>query len=414
MRRFLLAILLFACCGLAAAKPGVDVGGELSSEFGVAFDGTVSVASATLTLRASGEVGAGLFPDASFEAELIGSYDGAAGGGEVRLGKAYATVYLKQFDVIAGQQIIAWGTTDALSPVDVLNPRDLSFPVADPADDKLPIPALRVILHAPEGLTVDSVLVPVFEASVAPAARWQTTAAPALPPGVQIVGQEPTDDERPGVELANVQFGVRATLDLDVLAGADVSLAYVHGIKTVPTVSVRLVPTPTAGEYLAQSVLSYDRYDLVGVDFSAATSWAVFRGEAAYTFTHDPNGTDPTIGNPGYQAVLEVEHTFPSGLLGQLEAIVEHTRADQGGTGQTTVSGLVTLHYEPSARASLEASWLFDLNDGSGMLRPHLDYAFADGVHGTADLYVFYGRDGSRYGAWKDNGQLRVGLTYAF
>lgn len=416
MRRVLLISLLAAFGAWAAAQPHVEFGGEVATEFGVAFDGALPVASASLTLRAKGEVGSVPLPDASFQAELIGSYDAADGGADVRLGVAFATVYLPEWDLVAGQQIISWGSTDAVSPVDVLNPRDLSFPVADPAEQKLPVPAVRVILHAPEDVTFDVVVVPAFRASVPPGPRWQTggAAVPALPPGVTIVGQAPTLDEAPVAELANVQVGARGTLAVDVLSGADVSLTYVHGIKTSPTASAQLVPTATPGQYLLQPVLHYDRYDLLGLDFSAATTWAVFRGEAAYTVTHDPDGTDPAIGNPGYQAVLEAEHTFSGGLLAQLEAIVEHTLAGQDSGGRTDISGLVSLHYQPSARVTTDASWLHDFSDGSGLLRPEVSYAFADGVTGTAELYVFYGRDGSRYGDWRDNGQLRIGLTYAF
>jgi len=33
---------------------------------------------------------------------------------------------------------------------------------------------------------------------------------------------------------------------------------------------------------------------------------------------------------------------------------------------------------------------------------------------GTASAYVFYGGDGTEFGGWRENSQLRVGLNYAF
>ncbi len=409
-----LGLPLLASAALAAGK--LDFGGELNATFGVAFDGSLPVASACLRLGASGEVGSGLFPEASFEAELKGCYDAATGDADLRLGRAYATVYLDQLDLVVGQQLVFWGSTDAVNPVDVLNPRDLSFPVADPEDQKLPAPMIRATFHAPEDVTIDLVLIPVFTPSELPAERWQTDAPASLPlpPGVTVVGRAPTSDQRPAAELRNVQFGVRTTLAVDALDGADVSVSYVRGTRTTPTVSATLVPTQTPGQMLLQPVLSYDRYSLVGLDFSVAAAQVVIRGEAAYTFTDDPGGNDPAIGNPGYQAVLEAEHTFPGGALATLQAIVEHTNGDAGQDGTTDVSGLATIHYEAGPRLTTEAAWLHDLSDGSGMVRPRLSYAFADGVTGTADLIVFYGRDGTRYGDWRDNGQLRVGLAYAF
>ncbi len=418
MRRVLIAVLLLALAATASAQASVHLGGEVKATFGVAFDGTLPIAASCLTLRANGDVGSGVFPDASYEAELVGCYDAATGLADVHLGKAFATVYLGDIDLMVGQQVAFWGSTDAVNPEDVLNPRDLSYPVADPAEQRIPVPMIRAIVHdRTDGLKLDLVVIPVFRASVQPGPAWQgaASAGASLPPGVTVVGQAPTENHLPEAKLANVQFGARATLDLDVLSGGDVSVAYVHGIRTTPTASVDVVPTATPGQILLQPVLDYDRYDLLGADVSLATSYAVFRGEAAYTFTHDPHGTDPTVGNPGYRAVLEAEHTFASGAVGALEAIAEHTNADQGqNNGVTEVSSLATVQYDATARLSTQAAWLHDFTDGSGMLRPRVRYTFADGVTGTADLAVFYGRDNSRYGAWRDNSQLRLSLSYAF
>ncbi len=418
MRRALVILLLLVLAATAAAQASIHLGGEVKATFGVAFDGTLPIAASCLTLHANGNVGSGVLPDASYEAEFIGCYDAATGQTDVHLGKAYATVYLGDTDLIVGQQIAFWGSTDAVNPEDVLNPRDLTYPVADPAAQRIPVPMIRAIVHdQPDGVKLDLVVIPVFRASQEPGPAWQTTTSTSItpPPGVTIVGQAATVDNLPEAKLANVQFGARATLDLSVLSGGDVSVAYFHGIRTTPTASANLVATSTAGQVLLEPVLNYDRYDLLGADFSLATSHAVFRGEAAYTFTHDPNGTDPAIGNPGYRAVLEAEHTFASGAVGTLEGIVEHTNADQGQDNAITeISSLATIQYDASARLSAQAAWLHDFTDGSGMLRPQLSYTFADGVTGTADLAVFYGREGSRYGAWRNNSQLRLSLTYAF
>src|SRR5690606_28559383 len=99
----------------------------------------------------------------------------------------------------------------------------------------------------------------------------------------------------------NVQFGARATL----AAGAfDVSATYFTGFRTEPTASARLVPTGTPGQFHLQPVIRYDRMQLVGVDFSGAIGPVVVRGEAAYEFTADADGTDPAVGNHSLQAVL--------------------------------------------------------------------------------------------------------------
>ncbi|MGM0578454.1 MAG: DUF1302 family protein [Myxococcota bacterium] len=49
------------------------------------------------------------------------------------------------FEIVLGRQIVAWGEGDALSPLDVVNPRDLREPgLADLEDLRLPVLATRV------------------------------------------------------------------------------------------------------------------------------------------------------------------------------------------------------------------------------------------------------------------------------
>src|SRR5690606_5636205 len=145
-----------------------------------------------------------------------------------RLGRAYATAFLGDVDLSVGNQVVSWGSVDVLNPVDVVNPRDLSYPVADPASQKLATPMLRAVAHAPGGVTLDAVLVPVFVPSTLPGARWlpEGQLPGELPPGVTIVGIADPLEARPAFEVGNVQFGLRATLDLDLLGGADVSAVY--------------------------------------------------------------------------------------------------------------------------------------------------------------------------------------------
>src|SRR5690606_9591413 len=81
----------------------------------------------------------------------------------------------------------------------------------------------------------------------------------------------------------------------------------------LPTLETTLVPTDTPGAFAVQPVLRYDRVHVVGTDFSGTLGPVVVRGEAAYTFTEDPNGQDPAIGNPSLQAVLGAEYAIPSG-----------------------------------------------------------------------------------------------------
>lgn len=400
----------------AAAQVSYDLGGAVGAEFGVAVDGTIPVAAATFDLTLEGEVGQGFFPDAVFEATLQASYDAAAADPfTFRLGSAYAKLFLDDLDLTIGNQVVAWGSVDAVGPVDVVNPRDLTYPVRDPADQRLATPMIRATFHAPEGVTVDAVLVPVFVPSTLPGERWQpATVLPPLPPGMSIVGVAEPVVERPGAELGNVQFGVRATLDLDVAGGADASVVVYRGFRHTPTVSFELLPADPPGAFVVQPRLDYGRLTLLGGDFSLVLGSYVVRGEAAYGFGDDPSGTDPRVANDTLDAVLGVETNLPGGVFLALQGVYQHVAADAGMDADDTVSTILAARFDPGTRTGLQVGWVHAWSDGSGVFRPNLSYTFADGLTGSVEAAVFYGRVGSTYGAWRDNSQLRLGASFAF
>lgn len=404
----IVGLILLLASALAAAQPTVDLGGKASVTFGVAVDGTLPIAAAELELLLSGAVGAGLFPDAEFTASVLGGYDAATGEATVTLDEGHATLYLGDLELKLGKQRAAWGSTDGINPVDVLNPRDLSFPVDS---RKIAVPMLYARYYAPENLRLDAAIIPVFTPSTLPGQAWQPPVTPPpLPPGVNVTQQLPPEALAPETELSNVQFGVRATAQL---GSFDVSASYFHGYRTEPTPSAELVPTGAPGEFALRPLLNYDRIDLVGLDFSGVLGDFVLRGEAAYTFTGDPEGTDPSIGNPSFQAVLGGEYMIPGGPRTVVQGIVDMNAPDAGEEAEWNFKAMTALVYEASTRTQLDLAWMHSF-DGSGAVLPSASYTFADGVIGKASVYAFYGADGTEFGGWRENTQLRLGLEYSF
>lgn len=434
------ALAVLACVAVmssALAQVSFDLGGKLSTEVGVNVSGDFTVAAVCLTLEGRGEVGSGFFPDAAFFAEVAGCYDAALSAGptgedpsdlsdllfgrpdpfSVRLGAAYATLYRPSFDLSVGLQKVSWGSADALAPLDVINPTDLSYPLAPPSERKLATLMVRAQVDAPvDGVALDLVLVPLFEPSVVPGPAWRPTVVlPSFPPEAGIVGVAPPFDDRPAANLSNMQFGVRATFDLDLLDGTDASLTYFRGFKKLPTASFRVVPTgEVPGTFYLQPVLNYDRVHVLGFDFSSVTGAYVIRGDAAMTFTDDPDGVDPAIGNPSFQAVVGVERSLPGGAYLTAQLTYERVWPDAGADAAVDFASVLALRLEPDARTTAQAAWLHDYVDGSGVFMPSFGYRLADGVTAEVEGVLFYGRDGSRYGDWRGNSQLRLGVEYAF
>ncbi|HET9028318.1 MAG TPA: hypothetical protein VFN07_12390 [Trueperaceae bacterium] len=391
--------------GLAAAK-APDMSGRAEVTFGVAVDGALPVAAADLALTLKGEVGSGYFPDAAYRATVVAGYDAATGAATVALDEAYATIYLGKVELTAGKMRRFWGSTDGVNPVDVLNPRDLSFP---PDGEKLAVPLVHAGVYA-DDVKVEFAVVPLFTPAVLPGAAWHPALTPQLPPGMTVVGVDAPEVNRPAAELGNIQFGVRGTLDLGQF---DVSATYFHGFRSQPTQSARLEPTGTPGQVRLQPVLNYDRIELLGLDFSGTVGDVVLRGEAAYQITADPDGTDPATGNHALQAVLGGEYLIPGGPRTVVQAIFDYTAPDAGEAADTAYKLMLAMMYQPNTRTQLDLGWIQSL-DGSGLLMPAVGYSFADGVTGEAKAYVFYGGDGSEFGDWRENSQLRVSVAYAF
>jgi len=391
--------------GLAAAK-APDMSGRAEVTFGVAVDGALPVAAADLALTLKGEVGSGYFPDAAYRATVVAGYDAATGAATVALDEAYATIYLGKVELTAGKMRRFWGSTDGVNPVDVLNPRDLSFP---PDGEKLAVPLVHAGVYA-DDVKVEFAVVPLFTPAILPGAAWRPALTPRLPPGMTVVGVDAPEVNRPAAELGNIQFGVRGTLDLGQF---DVSATYFHGFRSQPTQSARLEPTGTPGQVRLQPVLNYDRIELLGLDFSGTVGDVVLRGEAAYQITADPDGTDPATGNHALQAVLGGEYLIPGGPRTVVQAIFDYTAPDAGEAADTAYKLMLAMMYQPNTRTQLDLGWIQSL-DGSGLLMPAVGYSFADGVTGEAKAYVFYGGDGSEFGDWRENSQLRVSVAYAF
>ncbi len=241
-QRFIRTSIFLAFCltllDFTFAQVSFDLGGELSTDFSVGLTEDAPLGSVTkFDLKASSEVGSGFFPDASFEVTLRTKYDAAENDVSIELLDAYALLFLDDVDLSIGNQTIAWGSTDGINPVDVVNPRDLASGLVD--SEKLPVPMLRATYNASSDVKVDGVIVPVFRASSSP------TTSPALPTDmlpsdVNIVGQDAPQENLPEAKLENVQFGLRTTFNLDLFDGADASFSYFHGILTRPTVTVNL------------------------------------------------------------------------------------------------------------------------------------------------------------------------------
>ncbi len=401
-----LTLLLALTAALALAQP--EFSGSFQTGFGLrTHDQTFTLDRTRFDLGVRYDQ-----DDAAFAAELRFAYDARTRSPEFGLGEAYATLFLPSVDLSAGREVVAWGRLDLLSPLDVLNPRDLSSPL-DQA--KMPVGMVHATAYpdAEGRYQLEAVWIPFFAPSVPPAGEWAPPQT--LPPGVTQVRVE-----EPAAGLVGGTFGLRATASLDVLEGLDISGQVVRGYFPFPSPhGVEPVdPAQPAGPF--RLVMGYDRRTLVGADFALAFSipgvveGLVLRGEAAYAFTADPNGANPNVQNPYAEGGLALDYTWPDGPTTVLAYDLRWVKADAPAADAWTQTLGLMARYEYDERLTFQGAWLHTISDGSGLVRPGLEYAFADGVTGRLSAAFFYGADATRFGVWRNNSELRTELEYSF
>ncbi len=402
MKRVLALLALFT---LALAQSELQFLGQLETEFRLRY-ADLSQSEPATRFRLRLETGADY---ADLSVELRADARG------VRLGEAYAQAYLGPVDLMLGRILLTTGRTDLYSPLDAFNPRDYSYPLAPPEEQKVPVEGAWLVYYPTDArASVELYYAPRFVPSTPPEGIW---ARPnPLPPGVVKV-----ETARPGPLLENGVFGVRGLYSFDVLEGLDVNalLLYTYtpfpGLKALLDASdpSRPCPDPSTGPCIA--VLGYDRLTLVGGDLTFGFSLPEIEGgfiariEAALGLTGDLEGQNPLVQDSYFEGVLELEHPFPDGPTVLLLYHGRYAKAP-GWTHHLALSA----YYEANESLTLEGAWVQNLSDGSGVLLPRVRYRLAEGLEARASLSFLYGKGTSEFGVWRDNGELSLGLRYVF
>lgn len=463
MRHIALTFLALALITVGHAQ---KLFGDIGVEFAPAVNGEYLVGEACATLGFRGEIGEGFFPDAAYRAELHGCYDALTGSGSVQLGETRLTVYLDDVDVRVGNQTVSWGSMSVFNPVDVVNAKNLSNPVADPQEAKLPSPMVRVDYYA-DAFSVQALVIPVYRKMVTPSDVWPV-AVPAIgePPAGGLYVFDPTEladldfagsselsslfvsEHVPEFSLANTQFGVRVNVPVNVLDGGDINASYYRGFRHEPHVS--FTPVPVSGPladtvrdivarlplseaekqqilgmlnvpalqqalYIPLPEIHYTPIHMFGVDFSAVTGSWVLRGEAAFELSADATGEDPALGNNRFSVALGAETMLPGNAVVFAEVGYTHDFADRGRDNQVqAVQTALGGNYEFTNRLTAQGAWVHEWTSGGGVIQPSITYQLADGLQAHASAAVFYGPAHTQYGLWSKQSHVNIGVTYRF
>lgn len=353
----------------------------------------------------------GTFLLASVQADYLGFGPApSSDDGDLDLFETYLHHATPGWDLRLGRQIVRWGKTDQISPVDNLNPQDMrEFFIPDLEERKIPNWMARTRLFAdnagPLGaIALEGVLVPVFRANEF---DWTGTTWALL--GVKNPGLR-MDEDTPG-GLDHADYGLRAAA---TLAAWDLAVSWLQATEKNPR--LRLDPFHPQGPTLRAD---YGRQNIFGFEFETTLDTFGLRGEGAYFDRQSFNtrGFDPTS-SPVSHWVLGLDYIGQSDWYMNIQLSHQHIfdhdedilflRRDNfylnGEINREFLRGDLTLKLVLAV----------DLRDGGAFVTPEAIWKAVENLELSLGLNCFFGPRDSVFGRYRDNDQTFLRATWHF
>jgi hypothetical protein len=346
------------------------------------------------------------------------------------------------FEIELGKQIVRWGKSDQLSPVDNVNPQDLrEFIVPELEDRKLPVWMARARWFF-DGWAAEGVFIPWHESAdidyfdsdwgVYRHVKGDVQDA-ALPEDLKgyLMGLRVSENDPPNT-LKNSEFGARLTT---TIGRWDWGASIFYGREDLPFFGqfpIKNLALP--GAFSSRGVLQalddavltdenievyYPRQTIVGLEFESTLGVFGVRGESAYfdqtSFLLNDLTSDT---RPVLHTVVGGDYTGVSGFYGNLQlshryihnyddSIMYFDRHNVSLLGEVRQEGL---------RGTVEGYLRFncDLHDGGYYLEPGLVYSGVKNLDLTLGLNIFGGDQDTFLGYYDDNDQVFLKAKYHF
>ena len=341
-----------------------------------------------------------------------------------------------------GKQIVRWGKTDQLSPVDNLNPEDFRrFLLDDLEDRKIPNWMGRLRFFGDQ-MTLEGVFIPFFEPhdidyfgtdwAVYRHAKQDILHLP-LPAELKGFVQElHVDEDDPPNTLENSQAGVRVS---STLGDIDLAASYLHAWDPMPFFQDFPIKNIEANGPLSREDIgrnpnsltlapgdidvTYRRSHIYGLEFEAVFQELGLRGESAFfdgqTFlTNNLTSTQA----PVLHTVLGVDYSGENGLYANFQlSDQEIFDYDQ--------DILFFKRHNISASGELRKEWsrgtwesairaVYFLTDQSSHIHPKLSYKPFAPLQLTLGLHIFTGDKDTVLGQYDDNDEAYIRMKYFF
>ncbi|MEJ5349913.1 MAG: DUF1302 family protein [Desulfosoma sp.] len=341
-----------------------------------------------------------------------------------------------------GKQIIRWGKTDQLSPVDNVNPQDLrQFLVPTLEERKIPNWMARVrFLREP--LSFEVVAIPFFEPAdidffgtdwaVFRHTREVLKKAPLPAPLQKAVASVGIDENEPSHTFRNTQWGLRTGI---TLSGWDLAASYLYAwnpmpfITSFPVKGIRsngsfdpdeIIKATFQGTLVPGNVtVDYQRTHTFGFEWETVLGPFGFRGETALSSHAVFLRSDLTsVTQRILFSVAGIDRTWPHDWYTNLQ-LGHQVLLDYDDSVLYFKRHNVSLNGEirkDFLRGDLEARLrgMIMLTDGGSTWNPSLTYRRFAPLAVSAGLNLFAGPSDTFLGTYSHNDQAYVTLRYDF
>jgi hypothetical protein len=345
----------------------------------------------------------------------------------------------KKYGFSIGKQIIRWGKTDQISPVDTLNPQDMrEFIIPEYEERKIPIWMADLSLFF-EDFDLEGVFIPFFEKSrinyfgtnwsIFDHMKKEFQNAPLSSSLKTYLNNINVHEEDPDTET---EFALRFTTAIKEI---DMGISFHHGtedtpyFKSFPIKNINLTGNLSADDLtsnLGTAVLTnenieveYKRTSIVGFEFETILADFGVRGEAAWqtdesfltsslTSTRKPTfiyvvGADYTAGENTYLN-LQFVHKYISDYTPEILYFRRNTFSFLG----EIRTDIISDWFEARLKYSI------NLNDNAAYLSPSLIYTYLTNIECIIGACVFSGDKDTWLGEFKNNDLLFLDISYRF
>ncbi|MDY6974081.1 MAG: AMIN domain-containing protein [Thermodesulfobacteriota bacterium] len=358
--------------------------------------------------------------------------------------EGYVDFSFPNLDLRIGKQIVRWGKTDELSPVDNINPQEFEeFFLPSLDERKIPIFLTKINYYLGD-FDLEGIFIPCFKESHISFFNSDWAGLDHMKEAVErsdlpwrfknaFESVDVITDEPPKT-LSNSNFGLRVSRTFDRF---DLALSYLYSRNMVPTVEsavftgegLRGISSLDELAHIFSSqdlsaidntdiTLRYRRMNVWGVEMETTWGEVGVRAEAAYfrNLTFADAGLSKVDKDLLYY-VIGADYTFGENLYFNLQfsqQIVvnyedlfyqeEITNAFNGTINKGFMQGFLVP----------ELYFYWNTTDGDYYLNPHITYKHTDNLSLILGVYLLGGDRETLFGNFKDNDEVYLSIKYSF